>query len=309
MTNGTMKAIRIQDYGAADQLVLQDAPIPEPGPGQVRLRLLRAGVNPADWKYRAGLYKQFMPLAFPWTPGMEGAGVVDAVGEGVTDFKPGQAVLGVFNASYAEYALAEAGDLIAKPEALSFDEAASLPVGALTAWQAVEEAGLQPGQRVLVHGGAGGVGVYVVQLARLKGAHVIATASGGNAEFVRSLGAEQVIDYTTQSFEKTVRDVDAVIDTVGGEVVERSWQVLKPGGILVTVAAMVSPDQAEARGVRGKTTSRAPAAALRQIVPLVESKKLRPVVGRVFPLAQAAEAHKASETGHGRGRIILHIAD
>jgi NADPH:quinone reductase-like Zn-dependent oxidoreductase len=153
------------------------------------------------------------------------------------------------------------------------------------------------------------VGLYAVQLAASKGAHVIATASAGNSAFVLSLGAKEVVDYNAQPFENVVGDMDAVIDTVGGEVLERSWRVLKPGGILVTVAAMVSPDQAEARGVRAKGASRAPGTVLQKIVPLLLAGKLKPQVGRVFPLAQAAEAQKLSETRHGRGRIILKIAD
>lgn len=309
MSNDTMQAIRVQAYGAVDQLVLENVPLPQPGLGQVRVRLHAAGVNPADWKFRSGSYHQFMPVTFPWTPGLEGAGVVDAVGAEVTTLKPGQAVLGLINGAYAGYALAAATDLVAKPDALSFEAAAAIPVGALTAWQAVEDAGLKAGQRVLVHGGAGGVGLFVVQLARARGAHVIATASAANADFVRSLGAETVIDYIAQAFEDVVRDVDAVIDTVGGEVAERSWPVLKPGGILVTVAAMLSPDEAETRGVRAKTSGRADPAALAEIVALVQAGKLRPTVGPVFPLAQAADAHTLSETGHGRGRILLKIID
>jgi NADPH:quinone reductase-like Zn-dependent oxidoreductase len=309
MSNETMQAVRAQDYGGPEQLKLEQAPIPVPGPGEVRVRLLRAGVNPADRGSLSGAYKAYMPLNFPWTPGIDGAGVVDAVGEGVTAFQPGQAVFGTFNGSYAEYAVAGAGDLALKPDNLSFDEAASVPVGALTAWSAVETAGLQPGQRVLVHGGAGGVGQYVVQLVKDKGAEVVATTSASNAEFVRSLGAAQVIDYNAQSFEDVAGQVDAVIDTVGGEVLERSWQLLKPGGILVTVAAMLSPDVAEARGLRGQTVSRAPGTVLPELARRLSSGQLRAQVGRVFPLAQAAEAHTLVGTRHGRGRVLLAIAD
>ncbi|NMB86791.1 MAG: NADP-dependent oxidoreductase [Chloroflexi bacterium] len=308
MPNSTMKAVCTHDYGNADQLQLENIPLPAPGSGQVRVRLLSAGVNPADWKMRSGHYQRFMPLHFPWTPGLEGAGVVDQIGAGVVGFQPGQPVLGAFNGAYAEYAIAAAEDLVAKPEKLSYEEAASIPVGALTAWQALEDTGLQPGQRLLVQGGAGGVGMYVVQLAVARGIDVIATASGANLEFVRSLGADEVIDYTTQDFAEVVHDVDAVIDTVGGEVMERSWPTLKPDGILITIVSMLTPEQAQAHGKRGKRSGRAPAAALQPIVALIEAGQVKPAISRVFPLAEAADAQRMSETGHGRGRIVLHIA-
>jgi NADPH:quinone reductase-like Zn-dependent oxidoreductase len=197
-------------------------------------------------------------------------------------------------------------ELFAKPEHLSFEEAASVPVGALTAWQAtLVEPNLQPGQHVLIHGGSGGVGLYAVQFARWKGAHVTATTSVANAGFMRSLGAETVIDYHTTKFEDVVRDVDAVIDTVGGDLLERSLQVTRPGGILVTVAGRPDPEMGQARGIRVTSSYRADASFLMQITELLESKKVKPVVGAVFPLAQARQAQELSQTGHGRGRIIL----
>jgi NADPH:quinone reductase-like Zn-dependent oxidoreductase len=214
-------------------------------------------------------------------------------------------------ASYAEYATAPAANLAPKPGNLSFDEAAGVSIGALTAWQAVEDAEVQPGQRVLVQGAAGGVGLYVVQLLHRKGAHVIGTASAANADFVRSLGAEEAVDYTARPFEQSVHDVDAVIDTVGGELIERSFHVLRPGGLLVTVAGRVSDEQAQAHGVRAKSSgaSREAKAPLAHIAALLEAGRLRPVVGQVFRLAEAAKAQQLSETGHGRGRITLHIRD
>ncbi len=306
MSNATMQAIRVHDYGGSEVLVLERMPRPEPKAGQVLVRLKAAGVNPADWKMRAGYYKQFMPLPLPWIPGLEAAGIVEAVGAGVTTLQSGQAVYGPIGNSYAEYAAAEAPDLFAKPAHLSFEQAASVPVGGLTAWQAViEEAEVQPGQRVLIHGGAGGVGLFAVQFARWKGAHVTATASAANADFVRSLGAEKVIDYRTTKFEDVVQDVDAVIDTVGGDIIERSLQVIRPGGILVTVAGRVDPEMGQARGVRATSSRRADTAKLRQITELLESKQLTPEVGKVFPLAQARQAQELSQTGHGRGRIVL----
>ena len=306
MPNKTMKAARIADYGGPEQIVIEQVPVPEAGKGQVLVRLKAAGVNPADWKMRSGYFKQRMPLPFPWVPGLEGAGIVDAVGADVTTLKPGQAVFGSINNSYAEYAVAAATDLFDKPELLSFEEAASVSVGALTAWQAViEEAEVQPGQRVLVHGGAGGVGLYAVQLAKWKGAHVIATASSANADFVRSLGAETVIDYRTTKFEDVVHDVDAVVDTVGGDLIARSLPVIKEGGVFVTVAGMVDPEEGLARGIRATSSRRGDASKLQEISKLLQAKQLVPQVGKVFPLEQARQAQELSATGHGRGRIVL----
>jgi NADPH:quinone reductase-like Zn-dependent oxidoreductase len=301
-----MQAVRFHDYGGPEMLVLEQVPRPQPQPDQVLIRLQATGVNPADWKMRAGFYKEFMPLPLPWTPGLDGAGIVEAVGADITRFRKGQAVYGIVTGGYAGYAIAPASDLQPKPAHLSFEQAASAPMGALTAWQAViEEAKVQPGQRVLVHGAAGGVGIYAVQFARWKGAHVIGTASAANIEFVRSLGAETVIDYDATPFETALKDVDVVVDTVGGEVLERSWAVLRPGGALVTIAALLSPEAGQAHGVQAMTAARAATEKLGQISELIESKQIKPIVGAVFPLAKARQAQELSQTGHGRGRIVL----
>ncbi len=249
-----------------------------------------------------------MPIQFPHIPGLEGAGTVAELGAGVKTFKPGQEVFGRIAASNAEYAVAPAADLLPKPASLSFEQAASVPLGALTAWAAVIDAAqVQSGQRVLVHGGAGGVGLYAVQFAKWKGAQVIATASSKNADFVQSLGAE-AIDYNAIKFENTVRDMDVVVDTVGGDLIERSWQVLHPGGVLVTVAARLSPEDGQKHGVRAMNVAQLSSSSLSQIRELIESKKIKPLVGAVFPLAQTRQAHEQSQTGHGRGRIVLRVA-
>ncbi len=308
MSNETMQAARIHDYGGPEQIVFEPVPRPEPKAGEVLVRLKTAGVNPADWKMRAGYMKQFMPLAFPWIPGLEGAGTVEAVGPNVTTHKPGQAVLGPITKSYAEYAVAPATDLFAKPEFLTFEQAASVPVGALTAWGAViDEAQVQPGQRVLVHGGAGGVGLYAVQIARWKGAQVTATTSTANADFVRSLGVEQVIDYHATRFEDIVKNMDVVIDTVGGDLAERSMRVIRPGGVYVTVAGRVALEMGHAHDVRATNARRADVARLQTIIELLQSNQIVPAVGKVFPLTQARQAQELSQTGHGRGRIVLRI--
>ncbi len=310
MSNEPMQAIRIHDYGGPELLLLEQAQRPQPQSGQVQVRILAAGVNPADWKWRSGMSKAFMPLQFPWTPGLEGAGIVEAVGADVKEFRPGQAVYGRIAGSYAEYAVAPASDLQPKPADLTFEEAASVPVGALTAWQAVIEiAQVQAGQRVLVHGAAGGVGHFAVQLSRWKGARVTGTASAANLEFVRSLGAEEAIDYNAAPFETVVHDMDVVVDTVGGDLPERSLKVIRPGGALVSAAARLTPEMGQALNVRTLALGRASAETLKSISELLESKQIRPVVGVVFSLSEARQAHELSQTGHGRGRIILRITN
>ena len=308
MASKTMRAVRIHQYGGADQLKLEDAPRPEPGAGEVLVRVVACGVNPADWKMRQGMFKGFMELPMPWTPGLEGAGVVETVGAGVTDFKPGDAVFGSMNASYAQYVVVPVSDLALKPAALPFAEAASVPVGALTGWGAVEAADIKPGQRVFVQGAAGGVGLFAAQLARVKGAQVIGTSSAVNLDFVRSLGVE-AIDYDAAPFETVVHDVDVVIDTVGGDVLQRSWQVLRPGGLLVTVAGRITDADAKAPGRRGKSASHAPASNLVAIGELITAGKLTPAIQASFPLSEAQAAQQQCETGHGRGRIILNIGE
>jgi len=310
MSNTTMQAIQAQDYGGPEVLVLERAPRPEPNADQVLIQLKASGVNPADWKYRSGVYKQFMQLQFPWTPGMEGSGVVEAVGENITTLKKGDEVYGIVTGGYAEYALALENDVQLKPAGLTFEQAAALPVGVLTAWGAViDTAKVEAGQRVLVHGAAGGVGAYAVQLARWKGAHVTGTASADNLEFVRSLGTDKVIDYNATRFETVLKDMDAVIDTVGGDLPERSFQVIRPGGIFVTVAARLSEDAGKAQNIRATGAGRASTDTLKKVSELIEARQLKPVTGVLFPLAEARQAHELSQVGHGRGRIILQIGN
>ena len=310
MSNKTMTAIQAHEYGEPEVLVLEGAQRPQPDPDQVLIRLKAAGVNPMDWKVRSGAYKQFMPLEFPWRPGLEGAGIVEAIGANVTAFKKGDEVYGIVTGGYAEYALAKATEIQPKPAGLTFAEAASLPIGVLTAWGAViDTARIEARQRVLIHGAAGGVGAYVVQLARWKGAHVTGTASAANRDFVLSLGAENVIDYQATPFETVLRDMEVVIDTVGGDIPERSFQVLRPGGVFVTIAARLAEDAGKAQNVKAMGVGRAPAENLKQVSELIEAGQLKPVTGAIFPLADARQAHELSQTGHGRGRIILQIGN
>jgi NADPH:quinone reductase-like Zn-dependent oxidoreductase len=264
------------------------------------------------WKLRGGYLKDWVPLTLPFIPGHDVAGTVEALGPGVSGFHTGDAVFGnVSGGAHAEYMAVPTASLAPKPPNLSFDEAASVPVGALTArFALIDVAALQAGQTILVHGGAGGVGLFAVQIARALGARVITTASAANHDFVRSLGAETAIDYNATPFESVVHDVDVVLDTIGGEVLARSWQVLRKGGILVSVVDQPSAAEAEKHGTRGAAVQTSfTGEQLREIAALIESGKVKPVFGPVFPLAEAAEAQAKSQTGHGRGRIVLHVAD
>ena len=318
MADKTMRAIRFHKYGNAEELVLDQIPQPgKPGEGQVLVRVHAAGVNPIDTAIRAGYLHQMMPMQFPAIPGIEMAGVVEEVGPGVPKFQKGQSVYGnllmdIGRGSYAEYMLANAATLAPMPKNLDYDHAATVLHGARTAWTGLFELGnLQPGQRVLIHGAAGGMGIYAVQLAHWKGAHVIATTSAQNVDFVTALGADEVIDYTKTRFEDVVRDVDLVIDGVGGETLERSWHTLKRGGMLVSALGSPSAETAAKHGVRCAQIgfSQDLAGILAQVTALVEAGKLKPYIRKVFTLEQATHAHLLSETRRGRGRIVLHIAD
>ena len=318
MPDHTMRAVHFYAYGGPEQLVMEHVPRPEPEAREVLVRVYAAGVNPIDWKIRKGFFKDERPVPMPFTPGSELAGTVELLGPGVTGFKIGQAVYGRgAKGAYADYAVIAADQLSDIPHNISFDQAASVPVGASTAWMALFSlADLQAGQKVLVHGAAGGVGNYAVQLARWKGAHVTGTVSSKNLEFVLALGAETVINYATTPFEQVAHDVDVVVDPIGGETQDRSWSLIKPGGMLVAVGHPSAEDMAVKYGVRTASTvlaQRVPpglsTGPLREISALIESGLLLPQPGKVFSLEEAAQAQALSETGHGRGRIVLHIAD
>jgi NADPH:quinone reductase-like Zn-dependent oxidoreductase len=317
MSTQTTQAIRVHQYGGPEQLKLELVPRPEPQEGEVLVRVHAASVNQADWMMRQGLLKNIMPLQFPYIPGFELAGVVEEVGPGVTAFQRGQAVFGQhLKGTCVKYAVVSTETLALKPETLTFDEAATVPLAATTAWRGLfEHGGLQPGQRVLVQGAAGGVGAFVVQLARWKGAHVIGTTSTSNVDFVRSLGAETVIDYTSTSVDSAVHDVDLVFDTVGQETLPQSLRALKRGGILISIDALTSirgqqPSQEQARklGIRIASFSASTTSELLQtFAQLIDQGQIRAIVGATFPLSEAAQAHTLSQSRHGRGRIVLHI--
>jgi NADPH:quinone reductase-like Zn-dependent oxidoreductase len=309
----TMKAVRIHKYGGPEVLTYEDAPRPQPGAGEVLIRVHAAGVNPVDRAIREGYFKERLQYKLPFVPGWDVAGVVEAVGSGVTRLKPGDEVYGrtdlAREGSYAEYMVARESEIALKSRSIDFVTAAAIPLAALTAWQALFDNGqLAAGQTVLIHGAAGGVGHFAVQLAKIKGARAIATASPRNHEFLRSLGADQVIDYNTARFEDVVHDVDMVLDTITGETADRSYQVIKKGGIYVSILRPPSEEKAAERGVRtGHTFVRADVAQLDEIAKLVDSGKLKASIEKVFPLSEAAAAHTLNATGHTRGKIVLRV--
>lgn len=310
----TMKAVRIHAYGGPEVLSYEDAPMPEITEEDVLIRVYAAAVNPVDWKIREGHLQQFLPYPLPLILGWDVSGVVEAVGANVTAFKPGDQVYArpslERNGAYAEYIAVKASEVAFKPKTIDHVQAAAVPLAAITAWHSLFEAGqLTAGQRVLIHAAAGGVGSYAVQFARWKGADVIGTASGRNRDFLLELGADQVVDYSAEAFEQVVEPVDVVFDTIGGEVQQRSWQIIKPGGILVSVISPPSEEQAVAHHCRSAYVFIQPRADwLTEIGQLIDAGHVKPIVEAVLPLSQAAEAHQMSQTGRTRGKIVFQVS-
>jgi NADPH:quinone reductase-like Zn-dependent oxidoreductase len=305
IATATMTAVRIHRFGGPDVLSIEEMPVPRPGPGEVLVWVHAAGVNPVDWKIREGRLDQ-PPL--PLTLGNDFSGVIEETGPGSAEFMIGDAVFGhAKTGSYAEYALAAIGSITRKPAELDYARAAALPVAAETAWQAlVDVADLRPGQTVLIHAAAGGVGSFAVQFAKLRGARVYGTASSEHAQEVRRLGADEVIDYRATRFETAVKDIDVVLDTIGGDTQERSLQVLRPGGILVSLVQPPAQELAAARGVRAVIMRRKPAPAeLSAIADLVVSGRVIVPIFGTFPLQEARRAQELSQQGHVFGKIIL----
>ncbi len=308
-----MRAAQINRYGGKEAVQnVTDAVKPQPGADQVLVEVRAAAVNPFDLKVREGLI-QGAPLTIPGTLGGDVAGVVAGLGEGVSGFQLGQAVFGQANAmsgegSFAEFTPVKTNSLAAKPASLDFVNAAALPLTSVSAYQAlVEHANLQAGQKVLIHGGAGGIGSIAIQLAKYLGAQVATTASAADAAYVKDLGAYEVIDYTSQDFVTMSRDYDVVYDTVGGETLTKSLQVLKPGGVLVSMMSVEGiADLAKQRGVTaiGQVT-KVTTAKLTRIAQLVDEGLLTVHVDKVFPLDQAAAALEHQKTGHPKGKVVL----
>ncbi|MET9256259.1 NADP-dependent oxidoreductase [Streptomyces sp. NPDC003717] len=311
----TMRAISQDVLGGPEVLREVRLERPAPRPNEVLVRVRAAGVNPTDWKHREnGGFLGEPPFVLGW----DVSGTVEAVGVGVADFRPGDDVFGMLaypfgHGSHAEYVSAPARWFVPKPAGIDHVQAGALPLVSLTAWQAlVERAGLREGQRVLIHAAAGGVGHVAVQIAKARGAHVIGTASAGKHEFLRSLGADETVDYRETDFAEAVKDVDVVLDTLGGETSVRSLGVLRPGGVVVSILPVGSDDfprEAERLGMRAvRMLVDADRQGMREIAALVESGRLRASVERTFPLAEASEAHRAGETGRTTGKLVL-VAD
>ncbi|MFQ6392514.1 NADP-dependent oxidoreductase [Nocardia sp. KC 131] len=314
-TSTTMRAIGVREWGGPEVLTTVEIERPEPGVSEILVRVHAAGVNAVDWKTRAsgGLIAWGSPPIVGW----DVSGTVEALGPGVTLFQPGDQVFGMPHfprqaGGYAEFVAAPARQFVRKPDTITHIEAAALPLAALTAWQGlIDTAELRAGQRVLIHAAAGGVGHLAVQIAKARGAYVIGTARADKHEFLRALGSDEVIDYTTVDYAEAVRDVDVVLDAVGGDYGTRSLRTLRPGGHLVTLPGPddVPPaDEAAALGARtGWTMVELDSAGLRAIADLVAAGRLRPEIDTVLPLAEAGKAHAYGETGRARGKIVLQV--
>ncbi|MFF0732465.1 NADP-dependent oxidoreductase [Streptomyces chartreusis] len=313
-TVNTMRAISQDVLGGPEVLKEVQIERPAPRPNEVLVRVRAAGVNPTDWKHREnGGFLGEPPFVLGW----DVSGVVEAVGIGVAAFRPGDEVFGMLpypfgHGSHAEYVIAPVRALTHKPSVIGHTEAGALPLVSLTAWQALtEHSDVRSGQRVLIHAAAGGVGHVAVQIAKARGAHVIGTASAGKHEFLRGLGADEVIDYRETDFTEAVKDVDVVLDTLGGETSVRSLRVLRPGGVVVSILPVGSDEfgeEAERLGVRAvRMLLDADRAGMQAIAELVEQGKLRPEIAGTFPLADAAEAHALGETGRTTGKLVLTV--
>jgi len=318
-----MKAIRINEFGGPEVLKLEEIERPVPAADEILVRVYASGVNPTDWVIRSGGNDFLRPLLkLPMTIGWDAAGIVEETGSDVTEFKKGDEVYGVPNfpgesGSYAEYCAAKASGFALKPKSISFNEAAGVPLAGLTAWTGIFEFGkLQSGQRILITGASGGVGSFAVQFAKAKGAYVIGVASTQNLDYLKQLGADEVIDYKTQQFEDLVHDLDLVFDAAphrDNNERMRSVKVLKDGGILVSVN-IDFPFSDEVSAALAKKNAKGEQVAvqvrgswLQEMAQLIDEGKVKVFISKVYPLAQVAEAHKESETWHVRGKLILEI--
>jgi NADPH:quinone reductase-like Zn-dependent oxidoreductase len=308
-----MKAIQIHKYGGPGVLKYEDAPKPSPGADDVIIKVFATSVNPIDWKIREGHAKGMFPVKFPLIPGWDVSGEIDEVGSNILNFRKGDEVYSrpdpTKNGTYAEYVVVKANLVNGKPQSIDHEKAAAVPLAGLTAWQALFDYGkLQQGQKVLIHAASGGVGTFAVQLAKWKGAYVIGTASKENMAFVKKLGADKVIDYKNEKFEEKLKNIDLVIDLIGGETQKRSLKVIKKGGRLITAVQLGNQEEAKEKNIHieGFLTQSLPE-ELEQIKQLIDSGKVMPVIASVMPLKDAAKAQKLSEEGHVRGKIVLQV--
>src|SRR5436189_6185896 len=308
-----MKAVVAHEYGAPEVLKFEEVPRPEPKEDEALVRVIASGVNPADPLTLSGKYAREWGTSLPLIPGYEIAGIIEKTGAKFTSLKPGDAVYGypTFGGGWAEYVTVKEWEVAPKPKSLSFAEAAAVPMGALTAWQAlVDVAQLHAGQTILIHGGSGGVGSFAVQIAKTRGARVIATASTANQDLLRQLGADVAVDYSKTRFDDVAKDVDVVLDPVGKETLARSYDVVKKGGIVMSLVARPDPVELKKRGIHGASISAHPDAAdLAEIGQLIDAGKIKPIVTQILPLSEAITAQQQAATHHTRGKVVLQIAD
>jgi len=307
-----MKAIQLKQYGGPEQLVLTEVPKPQAKPGQVVVRIFATSFNPVDPKRTSGDMRQVFPIEFPFIPGGDFSGVIDSIGEGVGDFEVGDEVYGYSmpGGAYAEFVAVDPGVVARKPVSLNHVEAASLALVAQTASQALSEAKPSAGQTILIHGAGGAVGGVAVQLAHQTGARVIATASAESQARVRQYGADQVIDYKSTPFESIVKDVDVVLDTIGGDVQQRSFSVLKPGGLLLAMTQPPSQEKAAEHHVRAMMLFTKPAAAnLQTLAAQIDAGKIKPFVGKTAPLSSVAKVWADLRKQHVEGKIVFIVKE
>lgn len=309
----TMKAVRCHSREGPQALTYEDAPVPRISAGEVLIRVHAAGITPTEFTWNSTFTNSEGKDRLPTIPAFEVSGRVEDAAPDVSDPAVGDEVYGLLNfwrdGAAAEYVAAHAADLAPKPSSLDHVHAAAVPLSGLTAWQGLfDHAQLAAGQRVLIQGAAGGVGTYAVQLAHGRKAHVIGTASAKNEPFLRQLGADEVLDYHAVRLEDQVKGVDAVLDTVGGDALDRSWALLRRGGTLVTIVGDAPEDKAAAFGVRGVSFLVQPSRAqLLELGRLIDAGTIRPVVEDVFPLEKAREAYERGLLGHNRGKLVLRV--
>jgi NADPH:quinone reductase and related Zn-dependent oxidoreductases len=310
-----MKAIVVHQYGGPEVLKYEDAPRPELKDDEFLVRVIAAGVNPVDRVARSEKGAQLFHIKLPAIPGYDIAGVVEKTGAKITKFKTGDPVyayVGLNKAGgYAEYAVATEREAALKPKSLTYVEAAAVPLVAETAWQAlVDTAKLSAGQTVLIHGGSGGVGSFAIQIAKARGAKVIATASTANQDLLKQLGADVAVDYTKQKFEDVAKDVDVVLDSVGKDTLARSYDLVRKGGFIVSIVGRPDPAELEKHGIHGASISVEPnSSELAEIGKLIDQKKIKVVVSQTLPLSEAMKAQEQIASGHTRGKIVLKIGD
>lgn len=310
-----MKAIVIDQYGGKEELKERELDRPTIGENEVLLEVHATSINPLDWKLREGYLKDMLSFEFPIILGWDAAGVVAETGENVTDFQVGDRVFVrpelTREGTYAEFIATESHLLAKMPDSMTFEEGAAMPLVGLTAWEClVEVAGIKEGDKVLIHAGAGGVGTHAIQIAKSYGAYVAATASEKNEGLLKSLGADQVIDYKSQAFEEVVRDFDIVLDPLGGDIQSKSFSVLKKGGTLVSIAEPPSEEEAEKFGVKAAYVFLQPEGEkLKKLAKLYEEGNLKPVIDETYEFSAQGlkDAHTASETSHAQGKIVIKV--